>query len=108
MEQLELLQTMTDEDDDSILQAYLDNAKQIILNKLYPYIEYDNSGNEILHEMPQRYVGLQTRMASYFLNKRGAEGERQHNENGVYRIYGASDVPEDMLREIVPFGKVLK
>ena len=108
MDQMEFLETTTDESEESILQAYLDNAKQIILNKLYPYIEFDSEGKEVLHEMPQRYKHLQTRMAIYFLNKRGAEGQSQHNENGVYRIYGASDVPEDMLREIVPFGKVLK
>ena len=107
MDQLELLTAMTDEDEDSILQAYLDNAESIILNKLYPYIEYDEDGKEKVHTLPNRYKNLQVRIAAYLLNKRGAEGETSHVENGVSRHYGASDIPADMLREIVPFGKVL-
>lgn len=106
MDQITLLQSMTDEDDESILQAYLDNAESIILNKLYPYDEYDDSGELIVHTLPSKFQALQVRIAAYFLNKRGADGETQHNENNVYRIYGASDVPAEMLREITPYGKL--
>ena len=107
MNQLELLMEMTDEEDDSILQAYLDNAESIILNKIFPYIEYDKDGNEKAHTLPNRYKNLQVRIAAYLLNKRGAEGETAHVENGISRHYGASDIPDDMMNEITPFAKVL-
>lgn len=108
MDQLTLLTSMTDEDDESILQSFLENCKQIILNELYPHIEYDSEGKEIEREMPKRYEWLQTRMAAYLLNKRGADGESGHVENGITRHYDSSDIPDDMLREITPFAKVLK
>lgn len=102
MEQLEFLRNITDEDDDDILQAYLDNAEEIILNKLYPYRD-----DETEYTLPKKYQNLQTRIAAYFCNKSGAEGETSHVENGVSRHYGASDVPNDMMNEITPFAKVL-
>ena len=101
MDQLVLLQAMTDETDETILQAHLDNAESIILNKLYPF----DDGEE--HTLPSKYQGLQTRISAYMLNKRGAEGESSHQENGVYRLYGSSDIPKDMLNEITPYGGVI-
>lgn len=106
MDQITLLRTMSPElaedEDDSILQAYLDNAKEIILNKLYPF----NDVSEM--ELPSRFQNLQLRITIGFLAKRGAEFETQHNENNVYRIYGANDVPKDLLNEIVSFGSAIK
>lgn len=96
-----LLTSMTDEDDDSILTSALDNAALIVLNKLYPF-GYEDDIN-----VPTRYQGIQVRLAAYFLNKRGADGELQHNENNVYRYYGSADVPKDMLNEITPYGSVI-
>ena len=102
MEQIEFLKTITDEDDDDILQAYLDNAEEIILNKLHPYMD-----DETEYTLPKKYKNLQCRIAAYFCNKSGADGQLSHVENGVSRHYGASDVPSDMLNEITPFAKVL-
>ena len=36
------------------------------------------------------------------LNKRGAEGEVSHTENGISRTYEKADIPTSMLRTIVP------
>ena len=36
------------------------------------------------------------------LNKRGAEGEVQHIENGIHRNYKYADVPTELLRDIPP------
>ena len=85
-----------------VLSYYLDLAGQIILSKLYPF---DGQANG--KEVPERYDGLQVRIGAYMLNKRGAEGEIQHIENGIHRNYGSADVPESMLKEIVPFVKVI-
>ena len=45
---------------------------------------------------------LQIRIAVEMFNKRGAEGEIAHSENGVSRSYASANVSEDLLKEITP------
>lgn len=101
---IQTLKYMVDETDEALLSFYLDNAKTVILNLLYPYKDWtaitDEETNEII--LPNRYEGLMIRMAAYMVNKRGAEGQTQHNENNVFRYYGSADIPYDMINEIVP------
>ena len=87
------------DDDDTTLLSYLEQAKDVILNRMYPYMaDEDYEGMTI----PKRYEYKQIRIAAYLLNKRGAEGETQHIENGIHRNYKSSDVPEDMLWDVLP------
>ena len=101
-EKIEAAKLMTEEDDDDLVAFYLENAKEVIFHQIYPYATDDM---EVV--VPTRYDMLQCRIASHFINKRGAEGELHHSENGVLRIYGSEDVPNSMLREIVPKAVVL-
>ena len=52
-------------------------------------------------------TALQVEIATYLLNKRGGEGELSHSENGISRSYENGDVPESMMRQIVPMAGVL-
>ena len=88
----------TDEDD-NILLSYLDQAKDVILNRMYPYGTDEQYASM---DVPKRFEYKQIRIAAYFMNKRGAEGETQHIENGIHRNYKSSDVPEDMLWDVFP------
>ncbi len=102
---IEMLRSMMggDEDDRGVLEVYLELARQKILNRMYPFkSDYDGL------EVPDRYVAIQLKVANYMLNKRGAEGEIQHIENGIHRNYGASDIPDGMLAEIVPFCQTIR
>ena len=99
-EKIAMLTTITGETDNDALTSYLFLAGQIILRKAYPY----GDGSE---EMPSKYDGLQIEIAAFLLNKRGAEGEVQHSENGVSRIYENGDIPANLLRRIIPEVKVL-
>ena len=58
-------------------------------------------------EVPEQYSYLQVEIATYLLNKRGGEGELSHSENGISRSYENGDVPESMMRQIVPMAGVL-
>jgi len=100
-----MLQQMMDGDDTEpgILEVYLELAKQKILNRMYPYKE-DYEGLDV----PERYVAIQLKVACYMLGKRGAEGQIQHIENGIHRNYGAADIPDGMLAEIVPFCQAIR
>ena len=93
------LSALTGETDDNILLTFLDIAGEKILEKCYPY-RHDK------REVPARYHSTQLEIAVYLLNKRGAEGETAHNENGINRSYESASVPNSMLKGIVPFASV--
>jgi len=101
---MNILRTMIgDGDDDATLTAYLQIAKELLLNIIYP-----TEANRAEMEVPAMYQMKEIEVAAYFLNKRGAEGEIQHIENGIHRNYGSSDVPEAMIKHITPFCGVVK
>lgn len=100
---LEMLRQMLDSDDpttDDVLSTYLTLAGQKIIAKAYPY------RNDIT-EVPAQYDTLQLEVAAYMLNKRGAEGQVTHTENGVQRQYENGDVPTTLLKTIVPHCGVI-
>ena len=100
-----MLKHMLDDDGtpEDVLLAYLDIAGQRILNRMYPYKE-DYTGLEV----PDRFAIVQLNIAVYLLNKRGAEGEIQHIENGIHRNYGSSDIPDGMLKDVYPFAQAIR
>ena len=99
-QKLNELRRITDsEEDAAVLLSYLAQAKDVILNRMYPYCD-DAEYTEM--NVPDRFAWKQVRIAAYFMNKRGAEGETQHIENGIHRNYKSSDVPEDMLWDVFP------
>ena len=100
-EKLTLLKAMVGESDtEEVLLAYLNIAGRKILNRAYPF------GTEET-EVPSRYDFLQCEIAAYLLNKRGAEGQTGHSENGISRSYESADVPESMLGAVTPMVGVL-
>ena len=97
-----MLGTQIDENwSDDVLLAYLLLAGRKIINRAYPYSNDDSL------VVPTKYEILQCEIAVYLLNKRGAEGEISHSENGISRSYESADIPESMLMEVVPFCSVI-
>ena len=85
-------------EDTGVLSVYLDMAGAKILERMYPYKEsWDGL------EVPEKYHMLQLKIATYMLQKRGAEGQVQHIENGIHRNYGDADIPDSMLASVAPF-----
>lgn len=91
------------EEDMDTLSAFLELAGDKILNRMYPFLD-DYTGLSV----PDRYASIQLKVAAYMLNKRGAEGQIQHIENGVHRNYGSADIPDGMLAEIVPYAQAIR
>ena len=83
-----------------VLNAYLDLAAQKVINRAFPF-------RTDVTEVPERYTSNQLEIAVYLLNKRGAEGQVSHNENGVNRTYENASVPRSMLKDIIPSGEVV-
>lgn len=102
---IDMLQAMMGEEveERGVLHVYLELAKQKVLNRVYPFKE-DFEGIDV----PDKYAMIQLKIACYMLDKRGAEGEIQHIENGIHRNYGDADVPESMLNDIVPFAQLIR
>lgn len=94
------LSALTGETDDDVLLTFLGLAAEKVLDRCYPY-HHDKKC------VPERYHSIQLEIAVYLLNKRGAEGETSHNENGINRSYESASVPESMLKGIVPFASVI-
>ena len=101
VEKLALCRVMVDQPatadgwSDDVLILYLNIAGQKIINRAYPY-------DDAVTEVPTRYGYLQCEIATYLLNKRGAEGEIAHSENGISRTYENADVPDSMLNGVIP------
>lgn len=90
-----------DRDTDATVLVFLDIAAKKIIARAYPY---DNTVTAV----PPQYETLQAEIAAYLMNKRGAEGETSHTENGITRQYQSADVPSSMMNIIVPFCSVPK
>lgn len=99
-EKLTMLKAMTGEKDESVLSTYLSIAGNKILKRAYPF-------NSTVTVVPDRYAYNQVEIAAYLVNKRGAEGETAHSENGISRSYEDGDVPPTLLREIVPCASLI-
>lgn len=99
-EQIEMVKAMTGENDDGTVSVYLKLAGSKICRRAYPF-------DPTVTEVPEQYQFLQVEIAVYLLNKRGAEGQTGHTENGISRSYESGDVPESMLRQVVPMAGVL-
>ena len=105
-EKLKLLRTMVGQASDGenwtdeILLAYLDIAGREIIRRAYPF-------KENVVDVPDKYNTLQCEIANYLLNKRGAEGEISHSENGISRSYESGNIPESMLKSVIPYCGVM-
>ena len=83
------------------LTVYLSLAVNAVMNRLYPF------GWEDKH-LPNKYDLKVCEIACYLYNKRGAEGQTGHSENGISRSYESASIPNSMLKEITPFVGVIK
>lgn len=83
---------------DEVVSLYLSFALQKMVVRLYPF---DTTKTTI----PARYEMTQCELASRLFLRRGGEGEKAHNENGINRTYGSVD-DEDILSRLTPYAKV--
>ena len=90
LNQLSIMLDMEDACDLDILSVYLDQAKEKILNKRYPYGDQPE-------DVDKQYEYLQLELTISLYNQRGAEGQKTHNENGVSRTWRT---PNEILAEI--------
>ena len=79
-----------------LLSFLLEQAEGIVLNRRYPFGPPEGA------VVPAAYEHIQLQIAVELFSKMGAEGQTDHNENGVSRKWEAGDVSPSLLRRIVP------
>lgn len=84
---------LTDCADADAAAQYLAIAADILMSHLY----YLKTRPESL---PEQYEGRQVLIAADLYNKRGAEGELSHSENGISRTYESSWVSKELLADL--------
>lgn len=85
--QLEKLKLkLNNSENDDLLQLYLDDASEFILNQTH------------LDVLPQGLFSTQIELAIIYYNKQGIEGQTSHSEGGISRSF--EDVPESILKKI--------
>lgn len=100
IEKISMVRVLTGEADTDMISAYLVIAGKKVCNRAYPF-------NPTVMAVPNQYALIQVQIAVYLLNKRGAEGQTSHSENGISRAYEDGDVPPTLLRDIVPCAAVI-
>ena len=78
------------------LSYLLGQAEGIVLNRRYPFGPPEEA------VVPSAYEHIQLQIAVELFSKMGAEGQTDHNENGVSRKWESGDVSPSLLRRIVP------
>lgn len=76
---------------DNEISAYLDMAKEEILNCMYPRGSQAEKRAAIT-EVPLRYEQIQIQAVVNGYSHRGAEDEKVHNENGINRTFVYGDM----------------
>lgn len=101
-EKIALVKAMTDETDDTVISAFLSKAELELYRLVDPYKTTDQE------TIAEENADLQIDIAAYRLNKRGWDFESSHSENGVTRNYETGDLPDSILRRIVPKAGAVK
>lgn len=110
---------MTDAQKLTTLQTLLEDGGDVpSVTKLNTYLSV--AGNEILEWMyhlvggvpadvtnvPTKYDGIQVYAVIAGYTHAGAEGEKQHNENGVNRYFVYSDMLDYIHNNVLPYVRV--
>lgn len=76
-----------------IISAYLSIAKDRLRERIYPFADFSKE-DSIAGEMfplPGKYERDQCELASRMIMRRGIEGQKSHNENGINRSFDSVD-----------------
>ena len=82
--------------DVKILSQMIVLSEGIVLNRRYPL------GVPQGATVPKQYEHIQLQIALELFAKRGAEGQTEHDENGIARKYESADISPTLLRRITP------
>lgn len=92
------------ESDYQFYLGFYEDAQAAVMHKARPFGYTDAQKAATLAE----YSGTVVRVSDYLFSKDGSSGEISHTGNGVTRQYKSPDIPDEMLREVVPYCGVVE
>ena len=96
------------EEQDSFLQALIEDAIEEVTNEMYPYgFSSDSEEEKIKQKALTRYKSKIRKIAQYHYDKQGIEGVTSFSGNGESRTYSDSGTPSSYLRGIIPVAKLV-
>lgn len=100
-EKITYVKVFADDDtlSDTLVGAYLADAKAAILRRRFPW------GFPPEADVEPQYEMLQVKLAARYIFRIGSEGETEHREDSVQRVYGSAN-DEDLLCEVMSIIKV--
>lgn len=105
-EKLRMVLTLMDvtEADDSVCTAistYLTAAASEIISRRYSY------GSSTVTEVPVEYEMTQIWAVIAGYSQGGAEGQTQHSENGINRVFKYADMVDYIRAHVIPLCKLV-
>ena len=88
---------------DTTLNGYIGLAKQEILNWMYSQI--GGVPTEVTN-VPTKYEVTQIYAVVAGYTHAGAEGEKQHNENGINRVFSTNDMLDYIRQNVYPIVRI--
>lgn len=89
---LKVLVNALDSSQDDLLEEYLDDAQEFILDTTH----HDT--------IPEKLLRTQVELAIIYYNKQGIEGQTLHSEGGISRSF--DDIPESIMKKIKSFRRL--
>ena len=96
--------SLSDTDQDDVLQCLLDNAKSRILEKRW--MNYDEDDRAITLLSSDTYIQID--IAKELYSKMGVEGQLAHSENGIGRTYDSADISPSLMKRVITKANVPK
>lgn len=91
------VEALVSEHDRALVPYYVSVAQGAVVSHLFPY------GDATWEKVPEKHHARTCEIAVFLVNKRGAEGETAHSENGVSRSYESAGIPRSYFEGMVPF-----
>lgn len=86
---------------DDVIETYIDLAKGAVVQRLFPFEDKDE-----WDKVPHKHHARTCEIAAYLINRRGAEGETSHSENGVSRSYECAGIPASYFDGMTPMAGI--
>lgn len=99
LDRVRTLLNLSTREDDNLINEYLEQAKFDILNRRYPF-EIPTKEDGSFVDLEPKYLTLQVELAIIKYNMQGVEGQTEHSENGIRRVYS-----NKLLSSVVPLCK---
>ena len=92
---LKILDNADNATKDAYFKMYLEDAKNVLLSRLYPF-EHEKT------DIPERYKNWQVRAGIELYNRLGEEGITSYSENGLSYSYKTDFLSEGLISELPP------